>query len=808
MIRNYFLVAIRNLKRNKFFSAINIFGLAVSMTICMAIIMLVADQMTYDRHNVNHERIYRINSYMVDNNGKATRNVENATSPMPLRDELLDKYTGVEKAVRIKRGFGNNWLEVENQNVNIPLKGYFADPEALDFFGHQLLYGNSHTALVAPYSVVLTKKAAAKLFQQENPVGLTIKVGDVGTYTVTGVLQDNENKSHLVFEALASMSSVKSLQAEGRFENDFENWLDFWDGWTYVLVEEGKSPEEITAHLDQIYLQHIASAGTSDSFKAKFALQALTAITPGPLVNNPIGPSLPWAFVYFLSGLAAVIMLTSCFNFTNLSIARSLKRAKEIGVRKVTGALRHQIFCQFLVESIVVSLCSLILAMALLVVLKPLILQMTFAKLFMWDLEANYFVFAVFLMFAIIVGILAGFFPAVILSGFQPIKVLKNFYPVKIFSNMGLRKTLLVSQFTVSLVFILTVIVMYNQLELFLHSDYGFNMKNNLMVRLNDTPADRLKNELLTFPVIENVSAASHVPAAGETHGSGFKKDLQEKDWTNLNTFSVDADYLKNMEVELAAGKFFAAENGNSNRNFIVINEQALKVLQFATAFDALGKEIIYQSDSSKKEIIGVVKDYNHSQLFSKIEPLALMFEPASTRLLQVRYTGNRDQAVKAVEVAWAKVNPDLKVDYKDVEAEIKFFYNTVFGDVVHILGFIASLAIMISCLGLLGMATYTIETRMKEISVRKVLGSSDRQLVMLLSWGFLKMLLISLAIGIPLAWFINNLWLEYIAYHTQVNAVVIAVGASILLLLGGLTVGSQTIRAAFTSPVENLKNE
>lgn len=808
MIRNYFLVAIRNLRRNKFFSTLNIAGLAVSMTICMAIIMLVADQMTYDRYNPNHDRIFRINSYSVDNNGNATRSVDNATSPMPLRNELLEKYTGVEKVVRIKRGFGNNWLELENQNVNIPIKGYFADPEALAFFGHSLEHGDPETALSSPYSVVLTRKAAKKLFKEENPLGLTIKVGDKGTYTVTGILKETDHKSHLVFEALASMSTVKSLQAEGLFGNDLDNWMDFWGSWTYVLLEDGKTAADLNPHLDRIYSDHIASVANPDAHKARFKLQRLTDITPGPMVNNPIGPSLPWAFVYFLSGLAGVIMLTSCFNFTNLSIARSLKRAKEIGVRKVTGAQRLQIFTQFLIESIVVSICSLMLALVLLVILKPLLLQLTFAQLFMWDLEANYIVFGVFLLFAIFVGILAGFFPAVVLSGFQPIKVLKSFYPVKIFSSMGLRKTLLVSQFTVSLVFILTVIVMYNQLELFLHSDYGFNMKNNHLVRLNDTEPEELKTELLKYPNITSVSAVSHVPAAGETHGNGFKKNLEDKEWMNLNTFAVDEDYLANMEVSLVAGQFFSPDKGASNKNFVVINERALKTLNVQNALDAIGQELIYQSDSSRKAIIGVVKDYNHSQLFSEIDPLVLMYDPAQVRLLQVRYTGARDEAVQSVEKAWSRVHPDLKVDHKDVEAEIKFFYNTIFGDVVHILGVIAGLAIMISCLGLLGMATYNIETRMKEISVRKVLGSSDSQLVLLLSRTFLKLLAIAVVIGLPLAWFLNNMWLEFIAYHTEVSAGVLAMGAAILIFLGGITIGSQTLRAAYTNPVDNLKNE
>lgn len=610
MIRNYFLVAVRNLARNKFFSALNIFGLAVSMTISMAIIMVVADQMTYDRHNSKHGRIYRINSYMVDNHGKARGGIDNATSPMPLRQEFLDKYTGIEKSVRIKRGFGNNWLELEHQNVNIPLKGFFADAEALELFECQLQYGDPSTALKEPYSLVLTRKAADKLFDKENPLGLSIKVGDLGTYTVTGVLKETSNKSHLVFEGLASMSTVDNLRAQGKPGNDLDNWMDFWGGWNYVLLEEGKSAEDIQPALDKIYDEHVATNPNPDAYRAKFHLQSLTGITPGPLVNNAIGPSLPWPVVYFLGGLAAVIMLTSCFNFTNLSVARSLKRAKEIGVRKATGALRLQIFAQFLMESVVVTCCALVLAFALLMLLKPLILQLTFARLFMWNFAFNYQVACAFILLALGVGICAGFFPAVVLSGFQPVKVLKGGLSTgKILTRIGLRKTLLVSQFTISLIFILTVIVMYNQLALFLGNDYGFNMSRNMMVKLNNTSADVLKNELLKYPGIENVTATSHVPAAGETHENGFKKQLPDKEWTYIHTFAVDADYLKNMEVRLVAGKFFPAEQGASNRNFIVINEQAAKALHYDTPPDALGEEIIYQNDSSRKVVIGVVKD-------------------------------------------------------------------------------------------------------------------------------------------------------------------------------------------------------
>ncbi|MBY0435829.1 MAG: ABC transporter permease [Cyclobacteriaceae bacterium] len=418
MFRNYLKTAIRNLLRHRFFSAINIFGLAVAMALSMVIIMLVADQMTYDRYNTKRDRIYRINAVPQGSNGEILN--EYATTTLPLKQELLDNYTGVEKVVRIMRGFGNLWLEME-QNVNIPIAGYYADAEILDVFEYELEYGDSRTALVEPYSVVLSKKAAKKLFKQENPIGEIFKVGEEGPYKVTGVLKETINKSHIPFEALASISTVKSLEALNKRGKNLDNWYNYTAGWVYVLLEKGKQPQDIQPALSKIEQKHFATLTNPDTQqKVKYKLQHLMNITPGPFLNNMIGPFLPWIFVYFFIGLAGVVMLTSCFNFTNLSIARSLTRAREIGVRKVTGAMRSQVFVQFLSESVIVALLALGVALVMLVALKPLMLQLSLARMLRWDLEANYFVYAVFFVFAIVVGILAGIFPAVVLSSFQP----------------------------------------------------------------------------------------------------------------------------------------------------------------------------------------------------------------------------------------------------------------------------------------------------------------------------------------------------------------------------------------------------
>ncbi|PZR41616.1 MAG: hypothetical protein DI538_00755 [Azospira oryzae] len=805
MFKNYVKTAMRSLLRHRFFSAINIFGLAVAMTICMAIIMLIADQMMYDRYNTRRDRIYRVNTIPLGENN-AEHN-ETATTTLPLRNELMESFTGIEKSVRILRGFGNMWLEIE-QNVNIPVAGFFVDPEMLDVFEYELEYGDRNTALTEPRSVVLTRKAARKLFKQENPVGETFKVGEQGLFKVTGVLKETNHKSHIVFDALASISTIKDLK-ETRYRRDIDNWYQYTAGWIYILVEEGKGPQDINPHLEKVQKAHFTKLPKPDTQqKVKYHLQSLMSITPGPFINNPIGPFLPWLFIYFFAGLAAVVMLTSCFNFTNLSIARSLTRAREIGVRKVTGAMRWQIFVQFLSESILVALFALGLAIVLLLASKPLMMQLSFARLMKWDLEANYFVYAIFLVFAIVVGILAGLFPAVVMSGFQPVKVLKGFTNIKLFSRMGLRKTLLIAQFTFSLIFILSVIVVFNQLQLFLKADHGFSMDKKAIVYLSNTSAQAMKTELLKYSNIENVTAASHIPAAGSSYGEGFKKSLDEKDWININYYAVDEDYLKNIDVKMVAGRFYTAEAGESNKGFIVISEKAVETFHFQSPIDAVGQEIIQQNDSARLQIIGVVKNYNHQLLMEKMDPLALMYKPDDFQILQVQYSNSFQEAGASIEAAWSKVNPTLKVDYRDFNEEIHKIYDIFFGDIVNILGVISFLAIIISSLGLLGMATYTTETRIKEISIRKVLGGSNRSLVYLLSKGFFSVLLIAIFIATPAAYFINNLWLELLAYHVSVNAGVIALGVLILVLFGVITIGSQAWRAVFVNPVDNLKND
>ena len=393
------------------------------------------------------------------------------------------------------RGFGNNWLELEpNHDINIPVSGYFADPEVLDLFQYELEYGDPKTALVEPYSVVLTKEAAEKLFKIENPVGESIKVGKLGLYKVTGVIKKTDKRSHIIADAYASIATVRSLMAANLLDKDIDNWYSYTSGWVYILLQEGKTIADINPYLSKISKDHFSNLPPDQTVEATYATQNLLEIVPGRMINNPIGPFMPWFLIYFLAGIAGIVLITSCFNFTNLSIARSLTRAREIGVRKVTGASRSQIFFQFISEAVVISLFALVVAIGLIYALRPFIVDLAFARFLKWNLSANYAVFGIFIALAIVVGIVAGLFPAGVLSGFQPIKVLKNLGNTRMMSRLGLRKALLVVQFSLSMIFILTVIVLYNQLNLFLHNDNGFTVENKILIHKGNTSSRQFEN--------------------------------------------------------------------------------------------------------------------------------------------------------------------------------------------------------------------------------------------------------------------------------------------------------------------------
>jgi len=798
MLRNFIKTALRNLLRNRTFSFINIFGLSLSISVCVVIIMLISDQMNYDSHLKQNDKIFRVNTERLNTDEFIN---EYATTTIPLAEKLKEEFASVDKVAMLRRGFGNDWIDF-GQDINIPIAGFFANQDFLDVFEYELLHGDKQTALTEPNSVVLTKEAAEKLYDIDNPVGELLKVGDLGEYKVTGVLKETENKSHIVFEALGSYSSIKSLEKDSLLYSASESWDVTTAGWIYIRTQSEDSKSAIEDQLAEISKKKYTTASER---QYKFYLQSLSSITPGPLLGNSIGPVLPDIFVYFLTGLSFIVMVLACLNYTNLSVARSLTRAKEVGIRKVAGAQKSHIFLQFISESIIIALFSLLFSFILLVLLKPAFLSMSFAQLLLWDLHFDAQVVVLCLLFAVGIGVVAGFLPALILSSFNPSKVLKDLSNLKLFSRMGLRKTLLVIQFAFSLIFIISTLLVYNQFKMMVDANYGFSSDNIMNVRLNGTDYDLLKSELEKQSSLLSVAASSHVPAMGTRRTSEVRLQ-QEDEPQKFSYFAVDDDYVENLELKLLAGKNFSQLDVKEEPNTLLINEKMVGLLGYSSIHDAIGQSIIVE-DSSMYTISGVLKDYNHEALLVEIGPMGLIPSKSELNFLQVKYA-NHENALKDIEDAWATVNPNLKIDTIGFYEEIRSFYDLMFGDLVNVIAFITFLAISIACLGLLGMAAFTIETKVKEISIRKVLGASDKEVVLHLSKGFIILLSIAIILAVPAAYFINSMWLESLAYRVPIDFTVIGLSVLILVILGVLTIGSQTIKAAIMNPTDALKSE
>ncbi len=794
MLFNYLKTGLRAIFKQKLFSAINIFGLSFSLSVCMVIIMLLADQFSYDRFNTDHDQIYQVNIERFDE--PIIKGM--ATTPLPLGPKMKEEHSHVLEYARFIRGFGNNWINIM-QDVNIPVSGFFADPEALKVFQYELAEGNANQALNEPYQVVLTHETALKLFGKTEVLGETIKVGELGTYQVTGVMKPIEGKTHIKFDALASMASYEALVKLDVKDEMKDNWNNRWNSWNYVQLAPGTDKSEIESYLADVSAKQYEDL---ENDAPSFYLQKITDINPGPMVGNAIGPGIPMLFVYFLAGMALVIILSACFNYTNLSLARSLNRAREVGVRKVFGASRLQIITQFLAESVLISVFAFVFSLGVLSFIKPIFLELNFSQLLDWDLSQSLEVYVLCFGFSIFVGLAAGIVPSFFHSSVRAMEALKSLAGVKVFSKMGMRNFLIVSQFALSLFLIITVKLVYNQMNYMIQTDYGFDAENIVVVRLNGADPQLLQNEIEKYPNLISSSLANFVPATGTSSTDDIT--FNDEQYT-FNRMSVDHAYIDNMGLELIAGTGLV---DGQEANKVVINESAAKALQFEFPRDAVGQRIL-SGDSINTLIVGVVEDYHHETMFSSIRPLMLYHDPERLSILQVRVNAtNFSAALNDIEKAWSTVNPELQIDYQVMNEEIAFFAELIFGDLSKIVTFISILALIIAALGLMGMVVYAMQVRMKEVSIRKVLGSTNGQLIYVLSRKFLKLLLIAIVFSIPLTYFVNNLWLDAIAYSVSLTVGVILFGVAIIVLLGALVVGSQTWKTANMNPSEVLRYE
>ncbi|MCG2617076.1 ABC transporter permease [Terrimonas sp. NA20] len=789
MFRNYLKIAIRNIVRHKAFSMINIAGLTIGMTCSIFIFLWVRNELSYDRFHQNSDQLFRV----VCTVGQ----FKAAVTPYPVAQELQAKAPGVKRIIRFTSS-NPIVFQVEDKRFEEP-HGYYVDSTFLQAFSFRLVKGDRSTALSRTDGILITESMAKKYFGSENPIGKMLRKDKNANVLVTGVLADIPSNSHLQFDYIMPFSAI------AQSNSDIKNYV--WDNfnfYSYVQLEDNIAASDaailkVTQQADELYKKQIPE----ELLKVDFALQPLSQIHLHSDYQADVSGHGSYLYVKIFFIVAIFILVVACINFMNLSTARSARRAKEVGLRKVVGAVRGQLIGQFLGESIMISFMSLLLAILLVWLLLP-----AFNLLAGKELGISLFDVKLLLTLigiALVTGLVAGSYPALFLSGFRPVKVLKGNVR-KMGGNLAFRNTLVVLQFVVSIVLLAGTVVVFKQMRFIKNMNLGFERSNLLYMPIAGDLAnmqDALRGELKSNTLTSNFTITNAVPA---NHTSGtINVQWEGKEPGNQTIFpnmNVNEDFFRVFRMKMASGREFSSNFKGDSSNYI-INETAARAMNM-TPESAVGKPL--EMWGTKGMIVGVVKDFNFKTLQHKIDPMILRFQPGHLAIVRTQ-PGQAEATIKAMEKINTKLNPAYPFSYGFVDQEIDKAYK---GD--HQMGSLfnvfAILAILISCMGLYGLSAFMAEQRTKEIGVRKVLGASVGKLVYLLSLSFTRLILIATLIAIPLAWWAVNNWLEGFAYRTSVSWVIFALSALAALIIAWLTVGYESIKAAIANPVKSLRSE
>ena len=798
MIGSYIKTSGRSIVRNKLFSAINIAGLAVSMSVGLLLISLLIDTYSYDKFHVNHSRIYRINSHYQYLENK-DRNFM-ATTSLRAAKAIKETFTVPEEVAILRNGFGGDMTFGEK---TIPLNGLWANESMFSVFTFPLVKGNPANALKNPYSVVLTEKAAHKLFGDEEAIGKSIILNKDKAYTITGIVQDVPTTSHMKFEMLGSISTREITEKDNA---DELAWDNMWNTYVYL-----KMPEQFDLNLFQTNLDNL-SAKENPSVKnttITLKLQPMDSIMAGESLGNQLGPTMGSTLLWVFAGLSFVVILSACFNYTNLSVARSLKRSREIGIRKTIGALRGHVIGQFVVEAIIISFSALVAAFLLFLALRPYFKSMEPSLQALLTLNVSPLLVICFVGFALFIGVAAGFFPALFFSRVNAVQVLKGSSNTKGFKKLTLRKALIVFQYTISLILITATLIMYKQYKHYMNFDLGFSTENILNIRLQGNKAEILKKELNELPEVKGISESGMITSVGSYWGVPVKNPNNPEDSLSIAFNVVDENYIPLHDHHLLAGKNFTVLSDSAVESEVIVNEQVLKrfnlpkdpTLSIGEILRVTGKEL---------RIVGVMRDFQYGRANNETgKETIFRYSRKDAQHLNVKLLSNDLPATYAkIETIWKKLDTVHSFEAKFYDDEIEESFKGLSAS-MKLAGTIAFLAVCIASLGLLGMVVFTTETRLKEISIRKVMGATEGGLVYLLGRGFFILLGIAALIALPLTYFFfEQIMLPKIANHAPLGLLEGVVAVFAVLIIAVVMIGSQTLKVAKANPAEVLKNE
>ena len=800
MLRNYIKLAFRNIMKYKFFSAINILGMSIGIAACLLILLYIVDELSYDRFHTNADRIYQVGLHAKIGDQDIT--VANTCPPMA--ETFVEEVPGVEQATRIANFWGTPSLKYEDKAFTEE-KIFHADSNFFNFFSYKLLEGDAATALQEPNTLVLTESIAKKYFGTENALGKLITVGGNQTYKVTGIAADAPRNSHFIFHVLLSAASAEQMQRPV--------WLNNFL-FTYFILEKNARLTDVESKFPDLVMKYVGpevEKFMGVSMKDMESQGGAYGYFSTPLIDihlraktrDGLEPAGNIMYIYFFGGIGLFIILIACINFMNLSTARSAGRAKEVGLRKTLGSLRGQMVRQFLAESILYSFIAVLVAVVLCYFLLPQFNLLSGKQLDMSAFSEPVF-FVSILVLIVVVGVVAGSYPAFYLTSFRVVDVLKG----KVRAGMkskGVRSSLVIFQFALSIFLIIFTGIVYQQINFMQERNLGID-KHNVLILPNagqlGENKNTFKNAVLQQTGIVKASYTNN-SFPGVNNTTVFKAAGSEQDRI-MGLYYADYDHQEVMKFELKDGRYFSRDFP-SDSTAILLNEAAVAEFGFA---NPLQEEIIYNDDNKKEKlrVIGVFKDFNFESLKTKIRPLAIRLTNDSYQLM-IRYEGNPSALILHLEKLWKQHAPGQPFDYSFLDQRFDELFR-VEQRMGQLFTVFSALAIFIACLGLFALAAFMAEQRTKEIGIRKVMGASTTGLTMMLSKEFTKLVVVAFIPAAIAAWFVVDSWLKGFAYRVEIDPLIFLASGVIATMIAWFTVSFQSIKAAASNPVNSLRYE
>jgi putative ABC transport system permease protein len=789
MIRNYILIATRTLLRKKTYAFTSLAGLAIGMASCLLILFYVLDEISFDQYHTRKDQIYRLATEV---HGSTYGGIAKVNGPWgPAAQEEIADIEAVARFV-----IGGRLLMAHEENKFYEPNGFYADSTTFKVFSFALVSGDPETALAGPGRIVITQNLAHKYFGNEEPLGQTLVIDNQVAYKVTGVLHNVPTNSHFTFDYLLSMASLRNPLRD--------HWVQWNQFYTYLLLNKGASPEAVAKKIKPI-LEKNMDAETANNYTP--FLQPLADIHLHSNLFREITPNGSISRIYIFSSIALLILLISCANFINMATAQASTRAKEIGVRKVNGAVRKQLVIQFLMEALVICITALLLALMLTLATLPALNELT-GK----NIHSNYLTDPIVLMsitgFTILTAFLAGSYPALYQAALKPMQVLKGKWTPG--GSTSLRKSLVIFQFAISSVLVISSVIILQQLHFIQNKPLGFDPQQIINIPIqNDvlrTSYETVRKELLTHPGIINVSLSGNLPGGSDWGIPSIPEGFTAENAPAIRVMAVDPFFIETFGMKIISGRNFSEELSSDTLTYL-INEQAARELQWA---DPLAKTISMPViQRSPEKVVGVVQDFHFRSMHEKIGPILFFIPPKSWYSLYSIKIDTRQTAevLKFIEKKLSAFDPEHPFSYTFFDESFSSLHQQD-ARLARMVSYFTGIGIFLASLGLYSLASYTTEQRTKEIGIRKVIGASTSQLVAMLTKQYLALVLSGFIVALPVAWWVLASWLDSFAYHVDFNVAVIFICGIASMLIALLTVGYRALAAATANPVDSLKTE